>query len=465
MPVVTEPSSPLLPASSAWRSFLRGHAVLGGSLFAGLGLLHAATGTAIVPTAILSGLLLLLTGVVLHESGVLRGGDAGGFAFVEEQLGPAAALAARSALLLDLVVGTAILAAVSTAHANTFLPELLGFDAGHLTVGVGEDRLEWFWAVETLLLVLSLVLLETRPVRERSRLRETAGLLSFGALCLLIVAGFAWVWDGRVVTGSFTLLPRLWRNAAFGPAVALLVFLGLETIVTDAADAPGSAGRPRAGFLPLLLSASLIVVALALLVHSRSDPGFTPTVGSETPLVTLAGRMPFGAGAASFGIAALACVVLFFSAEALFTAAARLLSFSGVRTPAHVLLAAALVLGSLGVAFFLPAHDPLQALAGLFSFGVCGAYGLQACALVRARLTGGAIPHGRPPLDLPVAVPGLPGTLSLAGAGAAVGLFGVLVLVLATHPLARWVGPVAVAAVSLFAALGRGRARRGTESA
>ena len=277
---------------------------------------------------------------------------------------------------------------------------------------------------------------------------------------LLVVLGFALVFSPHALTAGTSLGSHpTWHQLAFALPLAMLAFTGLETVANLAEEArrPG-VDLPRSVFGGI---ATVITVYVAIAVVALSAfPGATELGGRwvRSPLLGVAdrigGHLPLGLGGvlrvfvgitgALILVAAVTTSISGFSRLAYSLGEHGQLprSYGRLSRRAHVspqaivsvaLLSSALVVGS---AFLR--HD-VASLASLFSFGVLFAFTAAQLAVIKLRIDEPDLPRPyRAPFDIRLGRSEIP----LPAVLGSVATFGVLVVALATHPAARYGGPL-----------------------
>jgi APA family basic amino acid/polyamine antiporter len=293
---------------------------------------------------------------------------------------------------------------------------------------------------------------------------------------LLVVLGFIFVFSGHALTRGMSLGHQpTWHALAFSLPLAMLAFTGLETVANLAEEArrPG-VDLPRSVFGGI---ASVIsVYVLIALVAVSAFPGANTELGTRwirSPLLGIASRIdselpsPLGDALRTYvGVtgalilaAAVTTSISGFSRLAyslgehgqLPEAFGRLSRRSHVSPPA--ILAAAVMSAAIVVATSFTKHDVVF-LASLFSFGVLVAFTAAQLAVIKLRI---AQPELMRPYRAPFNVTIRGASIPLPAIIGSIGTFAIWVIAMATHPAARYAGPIWLAAGTVVYVLVRRR--------
>jgi APA family basic amino acid/polyamine antiporter len=279
---------------------------------------------------------------------------------------------------------------------------------------------------------------------------------------LLVALGFGLVFSPHALASGTSLgSSPSWHSLAFALPLAMLAFTGLETVANLAEEArrPG-VDLPRSLF-GAIASVVTIYVAIALVAVS-AFPGPTTQLGTtwiRAPLLGVAERLhqelPWGLGGALrvyVGITgALILVAAITTSVSGFSRLAYSLgehgqlprSFGRLSRRAHVSPWAILAAAAISSAFVVSAaslkKDDVEFLASLFSFGVLLAFTAAQLAVIRLRVTEPDLPRPfRAPLSLRIGGSEVP-LPAIVGSAATLAVW---VIAMATHPAARYAGPL-----------------------
>ncbi|MGH3132075.1 MAG: APC family permease, partial [Gaiellaceae bacterium] len=396
------------------------------------------------------GLFLLVS--LSYAEGTTAIRETGGAAtFVRKAFNDLAGFMTGWVLFLDYLIVIA-LSALSLPH---YLGAALGWD------GLRDDP----WDVVAAVAVI--VGITIVRLARRSRLYRFAlvvAVVDLGTQLLLAGLGFALLFSSDALTRGTELgSAPSWSELAFALPLAFLAYTGLET-VANLAEETRRPGRdlPRSVF-----SAVVVVVFLYVAITFVGLSAF-PVQGESTGLAEEWLRAPLMGivdelGAELPGWLGVPVRVYVGLTGVLILAAAATTSMSGFGRLAYSLgehgqlprafgrlhrrtlvapqslVAAAAIAIALLVGASLLRDDPVVSLASLFSFGILLAFSAAQLAVIRLRFTA---PELRRPFRVPLgvrvgsAVVPVPAVVGLAATVA------IWVVALATHPSARYGGPI-----------------------
>jgi len=441
---------------TVWGSFMWGYADVGANTFVALGLVMAATQGATGLAFALAGLVYIMLGLAYTELASAYPVAGGGPYFALRGLGDFWGFVAGSALLLDYTIDIALFAAASAGYLNFFLPSLFGFGIDRFVVDLGPFRqINPVWCLETLALIGFLVWLNIRGIRESSLVNEVLGALIIAIESALIVIGFALAWRPELVAHQWkTEFPSL-HNFMYGSSLAIISFIGLESISQAAQETRHPASIiPRTSlaltFSVFIFATSFSVLGLGLLpwqVFARH---------ADNPMARLADALPFIGPIAGPLTAALGGLVLFISSNTGVMGASRLTYsmahyqvispwFSAVhpryRTPARTILVFSLV-GALETVLSFLTPKALDTLGNMYAFGATLGYTMVFIALIRLRFKDPYTPRPyKMPLNLPITYKGRKVDFPLLALIGLVGMSGIFFEVIWTHEIGRIAGP------------------------
>jgi APA family basic amino acid/polyamine antiporter len=432
------------------------------SIYFALGVLAAnALGFTPLVLLLVGGLFLLVS--LSYAEGTAMLPETGGAAtFVRRALNDVAGRLTGWALFLDYLIVIALSA--------LFLPHYL---AGALQVdALRRSPWEEIVAVGVIGLVAA-----TRLVRRPSLygVAIVVPVLALITQLLVVVPGFALVFSPHALAGGTSLgTSPTWHDLAFALPLAMLAFTGLETVANLAEEArrPG-VDLPRSLFGAI---ASVVTVYVAIAVVAVSAfPGPRTELGTtwiRAPLLGLAERLrhelPWGLGGAlRFYVGVTGALILAAAITTSVSGFSRLAyslgehgqlprSFGRLSRRANVSPWAILAAAGISSAFVVAAasfkKDDVAFLASLFSFGVLLAFTAAQLAVIKLRLTEPDLPRPyRAPF--PVTIRGREVPLpAIVGAAAT---FAVWVVAMATHPAARYAGPLWLLAGAVIFVSGR----------
>ncbi|HZU19784.1 MAG TPA: universal stress protein [Gaiellaceae bacterium] len=296
---------------------------------------------------------------------------------------------------------------------------------------------------------------------------------------LLVALGFAFVFSPDALTRGTSLgTSPSWHDLAFALPLAMLAFTGLETVANLAEEArrPG-VDLPRSVFGAI---ASVVTVYVAIAVVAVSAfPGPRTELGTKwirAPLLGLAQRLhhelPGGLGGVlRFYVGATGALILLAATTTSVSGFSRLAyslgehgqlprSFGRLSRRAHVspqaILAAATISSAIVVLTATFKKDDVAFLASLFSFGVLLAFTAAQLAVIKLRIDEPDLPRPyRAPFSVTIRGREIP-VPAVVGAAAT---FLIWLVAMATHPAARYAGPLwLLAGLAVFVS---GRLARG----
>jgi APA family basic amino acid/polyamine antiporter len=431
---------------------------IGSSLYFALGVV-ALYALGLTPVVLLvAGLVFLLVAVSYAEGTAAIPEPGGAALFVRRAFNDPAGFATGWVLLLDYLIVSAL--------AALFVPHYLA------ALGLQELR-DSPWDVVVgvaVVLALSAVRLVRRP--QLYRLAVVVAVVAVISHVLLIVLGFALLFDADAFRGIDLGADPAWDELAFALPLAMLAYTGLETVANLSAETkePGRT-LPRSLFAGIGAVVAVSVAVSVVGISAFPVENGTTALGERWRLAPLAGiadaiasELPWYLGDIVVGVVALSGVVVLLAAVTTSMSGAGRLSYSLARhgmlphaferlhrrtlhSPAAI-VATAVVTVAL-IVFSDVAGRSSVILASLYSFGVLFAFTAAQLAVVRLRRV-------EPDLPRPFRAPGMPFTGWLGAALTAA----IFVLSLATHEAARIAGPVwLLTGFVVFAVV---RRRRGT---
>jgi APA family basic amino acid/polyamine antiporter len=418
------------------------------SIYFALGVV-AAQALGFTPLVLLAVGVLFLVVSLSYAEGTAALPETGGAAtFVRRALNDLAGFLTGWALFLDYLIVISLSA--------LFLPHYL---AGALRIQ-SLDRKPWDVVVAVaVIVVVALVRLVRRPSLYGIGIVVPA--LDVLTQLLLVVLGLIFLVSPHALTRGTSLGTNpSWHAIAFALPLAMLAFTGLETVANLAEEArrPG-VDLPRSVFGAI---ASVVTIYVAIAVVALSAfPGPKTALGTtwiRAPLLGVAERLrselPWVFGdALRFYVGATGALILLAAVTTSISGFSRLAyslgehgqlprSFGRLSRRAHVspqaILSAALLSSGLviGTSFL---HDDVAFLASLFSFGVLLAFTAAQLAVIKLRIDEPTLERPyRAPFNVRVGESEIP----LPAVVGSIATFSIFIVALATHPAARYAGPV-----------------------
>jgi APA family basic amino acid/polyamine antiporter len=430
-----------------------GYADVGADLYLALGLVLAATQGAAWLAFALAGFVYVLVGFAYTELASAYPVAGGGQYYALRGLGDFWGFLAGAALLLDYTVDVALFSVAAIGYLGWFVPHTA--EPAAFGALVMNDPRSTAYALG---LIALLTVLNLRGLRSASLGPRIIGAIDLGFEWLLVVFGFVFAWKPQLLVDQWHEAMRnlSLHDFAYGSSLAIISFVGLESISQAAEETRRPATIIPRTSLTLIFTVFLFAVALSIL-----GLGVLPWQDfrdhKAAPIAHLASSMPLIGSIVGPIAAALGVVILSLSASAGLASAARLTaSMSRLRmapswfdrrdqkrsVPRGGVMIFAL-LGGLEVVWagFTPA--PLENLANLYAFGASLAYILVVGSLIRLRWKDRFSPR---PYKMPINfnIKRSDGSTVSVPVLAFVGLLGVVIIflqVLGTHHIARIAGP------------------------
>ncbi|MDH7486787.1 MAG: APC family permease [Anaerolineae bacterium] len=439
-----------------WGSYTWGYADVGADIYVALGLvIGAAQGGAPLAFA-LAGLVYIMIGLAFTELASSYPVAGGGQYYSLRGLGDFAGFVAGVALLLDYTIDIALFATASTGYFNFFLP-YFGIRLQDFAVSFGPiQNFNLLWVSETVIMIVFLLWLNVRGIRESSLVNEIIGLVDLILEMSVVVFGFILAWKPE-------LLVQQWRQEfptlsqfMYGFSLSIISFVGLESISQAAQET-----RRPATVIPRTSVALIFTVFILAVGFSTVGLGILPwqefRAHESDPIAYLASHIPYLGVLAGPFAAFLGATILFISANTGIMGDSRLIFsmshfrlvspwFHHVHSRYHTPSNAIIGFGWVGIALTIIAFltpRVLDTLANLYAFGATFGYILVFTSLIRLRFSDPYTPRPyKVPLNIKwrrkdgstVEIPVL-GFLGLLGVGS---IFATVVI---THEIGRIAGP------------------------
>jgi len=418
------------------------------SIYFALGVI-AAYALGFTPLVLLVVGILFLVVSLSYAEGTAALPETGGAAtFVRRAFNDFLGFVTGWALFLDYVIVIALSA--------LFLPH---YAAGAIQVHA-LDRNPWDIIVAVLVIVVvAIVRLVRRPSLYGVGIVIPA--LDLLTQLLLVVLGFVLIVSPDALTKGTSLGSHpSWHSIAFAIPLAMLAFTGLETVANLAEEARRpSVDIPRSVFggiaTVITLYVAIAVVAVSAFPGPKSELGTTwvhaPLLGVadsiKAELPTYAGdalRFYVGVTGALILLAAVVTSISGFSRLAYSLGEHGQLpsSFGRLSRRAHVSPIAIVSVAVVASAFVIGtsfARNDVTSLASLFSFGVLLAFTAAQLAVIKLRVDEPDLPRPyRAPFDVQIGRAEIP----LPAIVGSIATFAIWIVALATHPAARYAGPL-----------------------
>jgi len=457
---------------SVYGSYMWGYAAVGADIYTALGIITLAA-LGLAPLAFLTaGIVFALVGLCYAELASAYPLAGGGQYFTLRGLGDFAGLVAGSALVLDYTIDISLFTVVAFGYINYFLPWIsLGHHITDFTLTLGPIHLAWLWLIESVIGIVVLIWLNVRGIKVSTNFNEVIGTIAIVAQTVIVLAGFVLVWKPEMVANQFLYQPPTLSQFAFGSSLAIIAFVGLETISQVAQETRRPATIIPRTSIGLVISVLLFAMAFSILANGLLKP--TDFLGHEgDPVALIAGHIPIIGVVAAPVTALIGFLIVFISANSGVVSSSRL-SYSmsqfdllphwfarvhkRFRTPARAVVVFGVVaLLQTIFAFFTPGPPgksaAIDVLADLYAFGATTGYLLVFISLFVLRFRDPFTPRPyKMPLNIRMTYRGNQVWFPVLGVLGFIGVFFFLVMVLLTHHYARIVGPLwVIAAVVLF---------------
>jgi len=441
---------------TVWGSYTWGYADVGADIYVALGLvIGAAQGGAPLAFA-LAGLVYILIGLAFTELASAYPVAGGGHYYSLRGLGDFFGFLSGTALLLDYTIDIALFAVASTGYVNFFLP-YVGINLADFVVALGPFTFNALWMGETVLLIVVLLVLNVRGIKESSWVNEVIGAVDLIMEMSIVAFGFILAWRPELLVQQWLHEFPTPDKFLYGFSLAIISFVGLESISQAAQET-----RRPATVIPRTSIALIFTVFILAVGFSTVGLGILPwqdfAAHEADPIAYLASHIPYLGVLAGPFAAFLGATILFISANTGVMGDSRLVFsmshfrlaskwFGHVdpkrRTPKNAILSFGSVGIVLAVVAFLTGEFVLDTLANLYAFGATFGYILVYISLLWLRFKD---PYTPRPYKIPlnwkwkrkdgttVLIPIL-GTLGLLG------VVSIFVAVLITHDIARIAGP------------------------
>ena len=456
-----------------------GYAAVGADIYTALGIITLAA-LGLAPLAFLAaGIVFALVGLCYAELASAYPLAGGGQYFTLRGLGDLSGLVAGAALVLDYTIDISLFTVVAFGYFNYFLPWItFGHHISDFTTTIGPIHLAWLWLVESLAGILVLIWLNVRGIKVSTNFNEIVGTIAIVAQTIIVLAGFVLVWKPELVANEFLFDRPSLSQFAFGSSLAIIAFVGLETISQVAQETRRPATIIPRTSIGLVISVLLFAMAFSILAVGLVHPSeFRGHEGD--PVALIAGKIPVIGIVAAPLTAAIGALIVFISANSGVVSSSRLSYsmsqfdllpawFSRVSkrfaTPAR----AVVVFGGVALlqtifAFFTPGQPgksaAIDVLADLYAFGATTGYLLVFISLFVLRLKDPFTPRPyKMPLNIRMTYKGNQVWFPVLGLLGFLGVLFFLVMVILTHQYARIIGPLwVIAAVALFVVYRRQR--------
>jgi APA family basic amino acid/polyamine antiporter len=444
-------------AVGIWGSFSWGYADVGADVYVALGLVVAAA-QGLAPMAFaLTGFVYLFIGLAYTELAAAYPVAGGGHYYTLRGLGDLLGFTSGWALLLDFTIDVSLFALASAGYVNFFFPQL----NGRVEVPVFGSIQLWLM-FEAIALVLFLIVLNLRGIRESSILNSLTCAVDMFNESVIIFIGFLFAFNPDLLFAQFhTQAPDTYRFF-YGASIAIISFVGLESISQAAEETIRPASIvPRTSlaliFTVLIYALSFSTLGLGMVLDPTKPSWQVLAENVGDPVAVLAHHIPFLGFIAGPFTAILAATLVYASANTGVMGYSRITwSMSKFRllpawfkqvhpkyrTPTRTILVFSGV-ALLQVILASLSGQAYDTLGNMYAFGAVTGYILVLISLIKLRMTDPytprpykvpgniAIMHHGEKVDIPL----------MAFVGLAGNVF-IWVLVVLTHSIGRIAGPL-----------------------
>src|SRR5437660_7244293 len=466
-PVGGVPGGELRRDGSGYGSYMWGYAAVGADIYTALGIITLAA-LGLAPLAFLAaGIVFALVGLCYAEMASSYPLAGGGQYFTLRGLGDLSGLIAGAALVLDYTIDISLFTVVAFGYFNYFLPWItFGRHITDFTTTLGPVHLAWLWLLESVAGIGLLIWLNVRGIKVSTNFNEIIGTIAIFAQSVIVVAGFVLVWKPEIVANQMLYNRPTLSQFAFGSSLAIIAFVGLETISQVAQETRRPATIIPRTSIGLVISVLLFAMAFSILAVGLVNPSeFRGHEGD--PVALIASRIPIIGMVAAPLTAVVGALIVFISANSGVVSSSRLsysMSQSDLRPawfakvnrkystpPRAIIVFGGVALLQTLFAFFTPGTPgrtaAIDVLADLYAFGATTGYLLVFISLFALRFNDPSTPRPyKMPLNIRMNFRGEQVWFPILGVLGLLGVLFFLAMVVLTHQYARIVGPIWVAA-------------------
>jgi basic amino acid/polyamine antiporter, APA family len=443
---------------SVWGSYMWGFADVGADSFVALGLVLAVAQGAGSLAFALAGLVYIMIGLAYTELASAYPVAGGGHYFALRGLGDFWGFVAGSALLLDYTIDIALFTVASAGYFNFFFPYFFGIDINHFQINFWIfKKINWLWGLESVALICYLIWLNIKGIRESSLLNEIVGAGVIFTESAIIIIGFLFAWKPELFMQqwNFTFAHFELHKFMYGTSLAIISFVGLESISQAAQETRRPATIVPRTSIALIFSVFIFATAFATL-----SLGVLPwqefAKHIDNPVAQLAKVLPFIGLAAGPFTALLGSFLLLISANSGVMSASRL-SFSmselhilstwfdqvhpKYKTPVRAILVFS-VIGMIQTVLSFLTPSAMDTLGNMYAFGATLGYTIVFISLIRLRFVDPYTPRPyKVPFNIKVKSHNKVVDFPVLGIIGTLGVMTILYMVVLTHEIGRIAGP------------------------
>jgi len=459
---------------SIWGSYMWGYADVGADIYVALGLVMAyAQGAASLVFA-LAGIVYIMIGLAYTELASAYPVAGGGPYFTLRGLGDFWGFLGGSALLLDYTIDIALFATASAGYLNFFTRFIVTGGVESFAVSLGPFKnIHPIWCLETLFIIAILILVNIKGIKESSFMNSIIGAVDLIAESSIIIFRFLFAWKPELLSHQWkTQFPSL-HNFMYGSSLAIISFVGLESISQAAQETK----RP-ATIIPRTSLSLIFTVFIFAVSFSTLGLGVLPwqvfAEHKSDPVAILAHNIPYIGIIAGPFAAILGATILFISSNTGVMGASRLtysLSqfriispwFDSVHPKFHTPVRTIVIFSMIAViqtvlSFLTP--SAMDTLGNMYAFGATLGYTLVFIALIKLRFSDPYSPRPyKMPLNLKLNYKGKKVEFPVLGVIGMLGVATILFEVVLTHTIGRIAGPAWVLTCFIYYAWYRRKER------
>jgi APA family basic amino acid/polyamine antiporter len=435
-----------------WGSYMWGYADVGADIYVALGLVMASAKGATLYAFAFAGLVYIMIGLAYTELASAYPVAGGGPYYALRGLGDFWGFVGGSALALDYTIDIGLFAVSSSGYFNYFLPNWLV----NASIKLGPiENFQWFWCLETLVLIFFLVWINVRGMRESSLLNEIIGAVDILLESFIIILGFSTAWDPHLIVNQLQSALPTFRQFMYGSSLAIISYVGLESISQAAQETRRPSTIVPRTSLTLIFTVFLFAISLSTLSLGML-PWQVVAQHQDNPVAVLASHLPILGHIAGALAAVMGFFILLISSNSGVMSVSRVVYslsqfdlitkwLNEVHPKFKTPVRAILVFSGIGIleavlSFF--SKNALDTLGNMYAFGATLGYLLVFISLVKLRFSDPYTPRPyKMPFNLKINLNGEKVDFPVLGILGVLGVSLVLFEVILTHKIGRIAGP------------------------
>lgn len=457
-------TSELKRVVGTWGSFSMGFADVGADVYIALGLVALYASSAAPLALALAAITYIATGLCYAELATEYPIAGGAQAFSLKAFGRTHGFIAGWGLMLDYTIDIALFALASIGYLGS-LVKILG--------GTGFLLDAPYYGIASVILILTLVILNILGIRWSSGINELLVALGIGTLAIVVAVGMPLFLIGGYANEWLAKVSQIgteppWGNFVYATSLAVVSYVGIESI-SQAAEETKSPRKviPRATKW-VIISVVFFTITLSILSVTLVSPNKIAGA-SQAPMVLLAESLP-GIGPIMIIIVSLMGVAACYVSTNTGVIGVSRVSYSMGRlklfptkfamlhptfkTPFVTIIIFSLVAILLIFAnMFLPAIDLLSLIASLYNFGALVAYMYVNLSLIALRIKNPAPRAWKVPGNITLKRNAKKYDIPIIPIIGFISCLAVWIVVVGTHELGRLIGTIwfAVGLATYFA--------------